>query len=294
MKKCVKCDRVACAKCVDTSSCCDDELLKLDGATKIYGIYQESYFYCYDLITKKITNTGVGIPQHCRIVQLQNRIFVTGGNTVNTVSEYTEATKSLTTKAPMAYARYYHAIARLAKTSFCVVGGYNNNTNVYIKECEEYDIEKNTWKPFPSLTEGKQEIGVFLSKRSVLYCFGGANASVWLNTLEKIELNPAPTSWAKVALSTNEVSYGERATLYQFSSNEILIFRGNGTTDAYIYNVPGNTIKKHPAIAPIADYYNNCQYSYNGLIYTFGYYGHIHMFNPKKQEYTSMNFSTVQ
>ena len=292
MKTCGKCTKLACTKCVDASNCCDDELLSLDGATKIYGNYNNVSFYCYDLITKKLTNTNVGIPAHSRMVQLQNRIFVTGGNTVTTVSEYMEATKTLAAKASMTYARNSHAIARIAKTSFCVIGGYNSTG--YIKECEEYDITTNTWKSFPSLTEGKYYIGVMLSKRSVLYCFGGCNGTAWLNTLERIDIKPAPTSWAKVGLSVNEATYGSRATMYQFSPNQILIFRGESSSDAYMLDVPGNTIKKHPTIAPIADYYNNCQYSYNGTIYTFGYNGHIHMFNPKKQEYTSMNFSTVQ
>jgi hypothetical protein len=82
IKACPKCNESCCPDCIKEESCCDESYLKLDPAcTKIYGISEvlgsSAVLNYFDLVTKKLINTGLAVPDSCRIVQLQNRIFVT-------------------------------------------------------------------------------------------------------------------------------------------------------------------------------------------------------------------------
>ena len=58
-----------------------------------------------DLTSKKLTSLGISIPQYARITQIKGRIFVTGGSSSKTVTEFDEAKKSLIPKADMIVGR---------------------------------------------------------------------------------------------------------------------------------------------------------------------------------------------
>ena len=134
-----------------------------------------------DMAKPTLVDTGVAVPRFCRIVQLQNRIFVTGGGSpssisifnvtvVADVSEFIEGTKEMKKKAPMNTRRREHTIARISSQSFCVVGGADPYC---LKDCELYDITKDAWTEWPKLTEAKDRVGLLLFERKTLYCFGG-------------------------------------------------------------------------------------------------------------------------
>jgi len=160
--------------------------------TKIYGISNalggQKQLCCLDVSDKAkptLVDTGLEVPIYCRIVQLQNRIFVTGGGypssisifnvtVVADVSEFIEGTKEMKKKAPMKIERRGHTIARISNQSFCVIGGYYyDHGDRWTDRCELYDITKNTWTEWPKLTEAKFYVGLLLFERKTLYCFGG-------------------------------------------------------------------------------------------------------------------------
>ena len=134
---------------------------------------------CYldlsDLAKPKLRDPKIEVPQACRIVQLQNRIFVTGGGyptAEKTVSEFIDEKTPLIKHAEMATARRNHTIARLSSTSFCVIGGVNDD---YLKDCEQCEVkaDKLEWKKMEPLKEAKSQVGAMLFNREILYCFGG-------------------------------------------------------------------------------------------------------------------------
>jgi Kelch motif len=189
-KKCEFCKKSVCNSCFNYFNCCDTAAMGKP-YTKIYGISDKlgssEKLCCLDISNKDkptLVDTGVVVPQYCRIVQLQNRIFVTGGGgygygtsisifnvtVVADVSEFIEGTQEMKKVKAMTTARRGHTIARISAQSFCVVGGYNGN---FITSCELYDISKNTWTPMPDLTEKKNWVGLLLFERKTLYCFGG-------------------------------------------------------------------------------------------------------------------------
>ena len=93
---------------------------------------------------------------YARITQIKGRIFVTGGYnpTVKTVSELNEKDKTLISKADMNVARYYHSLVTISENVFCAIGGYDM-IEVYLKDCEQYNVDENKWKALPSLNEAR-------------------------------------------------------------------------------------------------------------------------------------------
>lgn len=191
-KKCEFCKKNVCNSCFNYFNCCDTAAMGKP-YTKIYGISNalggQAKLCCLDISNKDkptLVDTGVAVPYCCRIVQLQNRIFVTGGNlkgvsisifnvtVVAEVSEFIEGAKDRKILAPMKIARNDHTIARISSQSFCVVGGYYyDSQHRWTDSCELYDISKNTWTEWPKLTEPKYVVGLLLFERKTLYCFGG-------------------------------------------------------------------------------------------------------------------------
>lgn len=190
VKQCEFCKKNVCNSCFNYFNCCDTAAMGKH-YTKIYGISEnlggQSKLCCLDvsdMAKPTLVETDVAVPWLCRIVQLQNRIFVTGGSRGGTsisifnvtvvadVSEFIEGTKEMKKKTPMTITRRNHTIARISSQSFCVVGGWNNSDGC-LTGCELYDITKDSWTNMPDLTEKKYWVGLLLFERKTLYCFGG-------------------------------------------------------------------------------------------------------------------------
>ena len=196
LKKCEFCGKSVCDSCFNYFNCCDYTAMG-KAYTKIYGISSalggSEKLCCLDvsdMAKPTLVDTGVAVPAWCRIVQLQNRIFVTGGyddgtsisifnvTVVADVSEFIEGTKEMKKKTPMKTRRYDHTIARISNQSFCVVGGYYyDGKDRWTDRCELYDITKDAWTEWPKLTEPKDYVGLLLFERKTLYCFGGCISS---------------------------------------------------------------------------------------------------------------------
>ena len=91
---------------------------------------------------------------------------------------------------------------------------------------------------------------------------------------------PALGKWEKVCLADD---IGNGAALFQFSPDEILIFKGNDSSLTYMFDKKASKIVSNPAKVQ-ADYFINCQYYTNGSIWTFGYNARIHKYNPLEKD----------
>ena len=117
--------------------------------------------------------------------------------------------------------------------------------------------------------------------------------------MEKLELNAVPpgsNSWKPVNLTSNQANVGYDAMLYQLSSKEIIIFRGDSSTDTYLFNITENTIKTYTdaKIKPIGEYHRGYKYKCGNSIYSVGFNGHLHIFNPKERSCTSKPFGEIK
>ena len=112
--------------------------------------------------------------------------------------------------------------------------------------------------------------------------------------MEKLENPLAGAAWEKVCLADD---IGNGAALFQFSSDEILIFKGNDTSLTYMFDKKANKIVSNPAKV-LADYFYNCQYYINGSIWTFGSNAHAHKYDPLEKDvskrYASYPFGTIK
>ena len=118
-----------------------------------------------------------------------------------------------------------------------------------------------------------------------------------VKTLEKLEVTPASGIWEKVVLAENKAAETQGAALFQFSSDEIVIFKGNGNPDTYMFDKKANKIVSNPAKVQ-ADSFINCQYYINGSIWTFGRNAHAHKYDPLEKDvskrYTPYPFDTIK
>jgi hypothetical protein len=90
---------------------------------------------------------------------------------------------------------------------------------------------------------------------------------------------------------------GNGAALFQFSTDEILIFKGNGKPDTYMFDKKTNKIVSNPTKV-LKDFFINCQYDINGSIWTFGYRAHAHRYDPLEKDvskrYTAYPFEKIK
>lgn len=111
--------------------------------------------------------------------------------------------------------------------------------------------------------------------------------------MEKLEVTPALGKWEKIVLAEDKADVTQGAALFQFSSDEILIFKGWDEDVTYMFDKKANKIVSNPAKV-LADYFYNCQYYINGSIWTFGFRAHIHKYDPLEKDvskrYTSYPF----
>jgi len=289
--KCKECYDFACNTCNAANDCCRTSIVSLERSTRFLYLSCEPLggmkeLCTFDLSSKKLVNLHIEIPWENRIIQLLGRIFITGGykngNSVADVSEFLETTKTLVSKAPMINPRHTHTLARISKTSFAAIGGY---TYGQMRECEKYDVAENQWKSLPTLNEAKQLVGCLLVQGRYLYCFGGKRADGACKTLERLDLQQPNPQWSIIHLHENQAVDGWCAALYQVTRNEIIILRGRNMSDAYLYDIKENVVKKYEKIYPMPEVYTNQLYRVGETICTVGYYGNVHIFNVKNGDY---------
>lgn len=127
---------------------------------------------------------------------------------------------------------------------------------------------------------------------------GIGSTGSYVNTLEKLEISPKmDAAWKRQDLKPNEADYGKAPALFQYSPTEILIFKGDGKNDAYLFKPGENSLKKTSDYITNENRFDNCQYYTNGSIWTFGYNAHAHKYDPLEKDvskrYTSYPFDEI-
>jgi hypothetical protein len=104
--------------------------------------------------------------------------------------------------------------------------------------------------------------------------------------------------WDRQDLKPNEADYGKAPALFQYSPTEILIFKGDGKQDAYLFKPGEKSLKKTNDYITSEYGFINCQYHINGSIWTFGYRAHAHRYDPLEKDvskrYTAYPFEKIK
>ncbi len=234
--------------------------------------------YRFDVGARKIVPCAAVVPKCCSVLQIERRIFISGGTepTVNTVSEFVEKTQSLMSKAPMHYAKMCHAMIAVSQTNFITIGGHSGNGA--LEYCEEYSVQNDTWQMLPSLGWPRYHAGAALpGDGAYLYAVGGCDS---FNSIERLDMKERKV-WSDVTISGGaEVSLNGCSVAFPISADEIMIFVGGDAPNCGVYNAKTETVKKHlQNLKPDSYCFNNPVCTIDGDVYIIGaQYAHLHIF----------------
>ena len=139
---------------------------------------------------------------------LDGKLYMAGGRseadgeadlaTFNLVERYDLTTKAWEEVAPMAEARYAHAVAVLEGKLYAV-GGHNNvaiNVGASLSSVERYDPATNAWEAVAPMATARRVHAVAVLDGK-LYAVGGEDADGNLSSVERYD--PAEAVWEAVA-----------------------------------------------------------------------------------------------
>ena len=158
----------------------------------------------------------------------------------------------------MNIARSEHSMISVGSDSIYVVGGFNSNT--FIDSCEEYSIEKNTWKICALLNEKRKNISLAVFDSKILYAFGGINkmSEDGSKIIESLDTsNKEVKHWTKVNLKIGTECWAEiyYCGAIQISTDTIIIFGGivnkKEIDDCYMFNVNLLSMEKTEKLAKV-------------------------------------------
>ncbi|MDR3544044.1 MAG: hypothetical protein P4L69_24275 [Desulfosporosinus sp.] len=244
----------------------------------------------YDIGTYKIGSCAVAVPHYSTILQTGKRVFISGGGSnpvVNTFSEFIAETKGLVNKAPMNYAKSFHAMVAVSPTQFMTIGGYCGGPSMAY--CEEYSIEQNTWKVMPSLNQGRQGACAALSGDcGYLYAIGGTAS---YDIIERLDMDEKKV-WEKVDLSgAAEVLLSKYLAVFPISTDEIMILAGNSSADCGIFNAKTKTVKKYTQSIKADSYYGNSVCMIDGDAYIMGSsYANVYIYRSASKKIQEIDY----
>ena len=122
-----------------------------------------------------------------------------------------------------------------------------------------------------------------------LYIFGGNVGGKYTDTLERLEMNVPNARWEILNLAINEAAESYCAALLQVAEDQIIIFRGCGTSDVYAFDLKLNSIRKHGSIVAKTDRFREVSYRIGDVLYFVGLYGFMHTYSVKDGKYSAIN-----
>ena len=122
-------------------------------STKIYTWNDNSAkVNVYDTITKvkESFNVSISFPSQADGIMMMNKIFIMGGyGPCKSTYELSIDSKSVTKKANMLIARYYHSLCKYREAIFSIGG-----CDCYkaLNDCEKYETKSDKWSSLPNLS----------------------------------------------------------------------------------------------------------------------------------------------
>lgn len=69
-----------------------------------------------------------------------------------------------------------------------VIGGYDGASSVFLKTCEAYSVEKDTWEEISPMVVGKCAFSATVVNKKNIFTFGGYDGTKRLDGIEKYEI----------------------------------------------------------------------------------------------------------
>lgn len=100
---------------------------------------------------------------------------------------HTLGANKLIPKRPMLQLRKEHAAVSTGWQVF-VIGGYDGASSVFLKTCEAYSVEKDTWEEISPMVVGKCAFSATVVNKKNIFTFGGYDGTKRLDGIEKYEI----------------------------------------------------------------------------------------------------------
>ncbi len=258
----------------------------------LYGICGPAGEYTklcrYDIADQRLVQC-LSVPQCCAVVQVANRVFISGGYASDTISaatsEFLTIAQSLSMKSPMSHPKFNHTAVALSSTTFATVGGFDQSG--VTPHCEEYHAESDTWTALPPLSQPRCYAAATRCG-SYLYTIGGQNAQ---DIIERLSM-PEKKQWETVPVKTTEVSLSSRSAAFPRSETEVMLLVGNNTTEAAIFDTKAGTVRRHPYTMKPDKYYSNSVCWVEGDVYVIGGgNGHVHIYRTATGRFEEVDYS---
>jgi len=242
----------------------------------------------YNIQSNKLVAT-ITVPKWCTIVQIANRVFISGGHNpvTNTLYEFKENTKTLANRQPMKYVKYDHKAQNIFEIEFITVGGYNGTSS--LSSCESYSIIQNKWNAVPSLNKPRYNTATALLNNRLLYAIGGCNTSGEIEVLDIIERN----GWEILNLEVSSMMLNGSPGAFSISDKEIIILKDE-SKETGILNVSDRTLNNYKDGLKNDYYYCNPICDIGGKVYVIGAtHGHLVVYDIDKKLFTVLNYSDI-
>lgn len=174
----------------------------------------------YDIVTNEFTQL-MSVPRYCAIVQVEDRVFLTGGGeeATNGAYEYLDASRSLAVRSPLQNGRFEHSSVALSVTRFAVVGGRDQRHD-NMNSCEVYSIPEDKWNPLPSLLQPRSYPGLCMVDSMHLYCIGGGGGNY--DPVEMLDLS-LTRGWVNIAIGERQIGCDRNIAVFPESRDQIII-----------------------------------------------------------------------
>jgi len=257
------------------------------GKQSVYGICNAlncKKLCKYDVQTGSVSKC-VDVPQYCTITQIGDKVFVSGGDNpiVNTLYEFIEDTQSLEARKSMRCKKCYHSTGIVTRISFMSIGGFDGS--IPMAYCEEYSTTTNSWKECPALNRARTFTATALLNNRYLYAIGGSNSN---NEIEMLDTR-VKHSWITICLAVNTLKFDNSPIAFAISSEEILIIRGDISTETGILNVKDGTIKRFKENVKPDNYFYNSVCQIEERFYVIGNEGTIHIYDSINKKFEEIN-----
>jgi hypothetical protein len=192
--------------------------IDLTPTVNIFNIL-EKIIYSHDvnfIVNKNFTDLNA-FPKFCRSININNKLYVTGGENENSIVNYLIEVDCNTLEAKlrkgMDYRRSAHTLVNISNLKIIAISGAYGELS-----CESYSIENNRWTALPNVKEDRvgssalvycsESIFLFFGKR-----YDSANRKwIFVDTIEKINLFEQSPTWTVINFkSTNLDVSRERA-----------------------------------------------------------------------------------
>jgi hypothetical protein len=138
------------------------------------------------------------------------------------------------------------------------------------------------------LNKARQCPAIAFLRNTFLYAIGGTDN----NEIELLDVT-VRSIWILLKLESNPLSAKDTPEAMKISDNQLLIFRGNDTARAEVFNVMSKEFRKCLICTVNDDFIANSVTEIKGKIYLMGTRGSIHIYDKNTKKLEELAYESI-